>query len=150
MKEMGKWKTVADGLSVSSVTVKPRRYAEITYDISSLKERYDTNYRIVQKSGELTAGGNFCLEGREVINVDIRAADIYKGARCGKIAVRDYGNEPTVLTRAYITDGTKKYDLKLDKIGADKYVFISAELPEKSGKYKLVANDSIECSIVIK
>ena len=148
VSEKGKWRTVAEGLSIDPVTVLPREYAEVTFDISSVKDRKEATYRIVLNSGDLTAYGKFILEGSPCDDLEIIAEDLYVGACCGRMVIKDHGVEPTLLRSAYITDGTKKYPLYFD--ANESTEFFASELPDTAGSYKLVMNDTTECTVNIR
>lgn len=150
MNEGGEWKTVAENLQCTPVTVAPREHAEVTFDISSLTERYSTVYRIVLKGGENTALGEFWLEGEDVLNIKVEADDIAVGASYGAFTVTDNGYSPTEIKSAYITDGSSRYEAAVEEESSGRYVFISDSLPQKEGTYTLVVNDAAECNIVFK
>lgn len=147
MSDNGKWKTVAEGLKCKSGKIKPREHIEVSYDISSVKDRYNTVYRIVNKCGSKEACGSFWLEGKEAVSIDVKADAYHLGASSGSFSVKDNGFKETVIKSAYITDGEKNYPLTLFSSDNDSYQFTAEKLPGKAGKYKLVVNDAAECSI---
>lgn len=149
INDAGEWKTVKEGLTCESKTIQPREYAEISYDISALSERYHTTYRIVQKSGNITGYGKFCLSGEDIQNIEIIADDIYTGSNCGNFSIINHGFNEVDITSAHIQDGDKKYPFILTS-SLTKYYFICENLPKKAGTYKLVINDTVESEIEIK
>lgn len=150
MSENGKWKTVAKDLSCKSEKIEPRGYAEVSYDISSVKDRYNTVYRIVQKCGSREACGSFWLEGKEVVTIRVKAEPYLLGAASGSFSVEDNGFSETKIESAYITDGSTEYPLTIFPSDDTGFTFTAEKLPEKAGKYKLVVNGSAQCSIAFK
>ena len=155
MLEGSEWAEVSGGLTGPAVTVQPRDHAEVSFDISSLKDRYNTQYRIVQKCGQYTACGRFWCEGAEVQNVTAENASAFAGGHCGSFEVTSTGYETVEITEAAIIDGTGSYPLSVSMVsgsdGSDsmRYSFIASALPEKAGIYKLILNGSIEAEITV-
>ncbi|MBQ1538446.1 MAG: hypothetical protein IIZ73_09055, partial [Ruminococcus sp.] len=125
-------------------------YAEVSYDISSVKDRYNTVYRIVQKCGGREACGSFWLEGKEVVNIRVKAEPYLLGAASGSFSVEDNGFSETKIESAYITDGSTEYPLTIFPSDDTGFTFTAEKLPEKAGKYKLVVNGSAQCSVAFK
>ncbi len=148
MLDREEWKEVASGLSGSSVTIQPRECAEVTFDISALGERVNTQYRIVQKSGQITGYGRFWCAGTAVQNASAKSKSIVAGAHSGDFTVNSRGVITTEVYKAELRDGSASFPLSISKTDdMGDYSFIAAQLPDKAGDYTLVLNDSIECGI---
>ena len=161
--ENGQWKKAAESLTTKAVTINPREHAEITYDISALKTRYNTYYRIVQQCGDLTTYGRFCLEGEKVSNVQYETKDVILGQSIAEFAVIDSGifdgisSAPLISKNILVKDGTAEYPLTLlnsltDFFSDDTitYYYSALDLPQKTGEYTLVIDGSEVCTVKVK
>lgn len=151
--ENGQWKTAAENLPADGITINPREHTEITYDISAIKTRFNTYYRIVQSCGGLTAKGNFCLEGKSVSNVEYKTENVVVGQNIGKFTVTENGalslegfsSKVPVPKAVSAKDGSDEYPLTLlhsltlfNGGGTTDYYYNAADLPKKSGEYDLI------------
>ena len=143
------WITEAEGLNTAPVTVAPREYAEITYDISSLKNRYGTVYRIVQKSGQLTGYGRFWCEGAEVAHVAVTAEIFTAGAHTGSFTVTDTGVSKTKITSASVNVDGREVPLIIRTEDNIEYSFMGGGLPDREGTYTLTLNGSIKAELKV-
>ncbi|MBQ7187114.1 MAG: RNA polymerase sigma factor [Ruminococcus sp.] len=144
------WVTEAEGLTVPAVTVPPRECAEVTYDISALKNRYATTYRIVQKSGQFTGYGSFICEGGAVSSVSITAKPVVSGAHTGTFTVTDTGIEKEKITSVSILTDDGETPLMLDNdLGSDAEYSYAGSLPDKPGTYTLTVNGSYQTTLTV-
>ena len=150
----GGWKELISGLQIKTVTVAPRQYAEIAYDISQVTDRGHSLYRIVQKSGQLTAYGSFRCDGKASAAATATAEPLYIGSHNGTFTVQQIGAESVTATAAEIRDGDTVYPLTIashtsETEGSMTYTYIASELPATAGSYTLVVNGSIQCPLTV-
>lgn len=158
--ENGQWKKAAESLTTKAVTINPREHGEITYDISALKTRYNTYYRIVQHCGGLTAYGRFCLEGEKVSNMQFEAEDVILGQTIAKFTVIDNGifggtSSASAPESVLVKDGMDEYPLTVlhaltfRNQNEVKYYYDASALPQKAGDYTLIIDGEEVCPLKI-
>lgn len=158
--ESGQWKKAAESLTTKAVTINPREHGEITYDISALKSRYNTYYRIVQHCGGLTAYGRFCLEGEKVSNMQFEAEDVILGQTIAKFTVIDNGifggtSSASAPESVLVKDGMDEYPLTVlhaltfRNQNEVKYYYDASALPQKAGDYTLIIDGEEVCPLKI-
>lgn len=159
--ESGQWKKAAESLTAKAVTINPREHGGITYDISALKTRYNTYYRIVQHCGGLTAYGRFCLEGEKASNMQFEAEDVILGQTIAKFTVIDNGifggtSSASAPESVLVKDGMDEYPLTVlhaltfRNQNEVKYYYDASALPQKAGDYTLVIDGSEVCTLTVK
>lgn len=158
--ESGQWKKAAESLTTKAVTINPREHGEITYDISALKSRYNTYYRIVQQCGGLTAYGKFCLKGEKVSNMQYEAEDVILGQTIAKFTVADNGifggtSSASAPENVLVKDGMDEYPLTVlhaltfRNQNEVKYYYDTSALPQKAGDYTLIIDGEEVCLLKI-
>lgn len=151
MCENGEWVTVADGLRGSTVSIEPRSYADIAYDISAVTNRANTTYRIVQNCGRETAYGNFWLAGRAVQTMQLDSVTLAEGALAGAFAYTDSGLHTSPVTSAVITSGSATYSLLLtdSELGTQEFLMADGRgLP--AGNYTLTADGRTSMDFMVE
>lgn len=141
MYEGGQWIPAADGMQGSAVTIAPRSCADIAYDISALKDRTNTAYRIVQQAGGETAYGSFYSAGRATVTFAVTLVSLTDGALSGSFAYTDDGLRKTSITSAVIHADSTDYPLHLtaDTDGTQAFLLADGKtLP--AGDYTITVN----------
>ncbi|MCM1298382.1 MAG: hypothetical protein NC203_08315 [Firmicutes bacterium] len=157
--ENGQWETAAENLPAEAVTVDPREHAEITYDISALKTRYNTYYLIVQEcDSRLTAFGAFCLEGESIESCEYQAENVALGQNMGKFTFWD---SPIISTALFPNTLSAKddsgeypltilYDLSIPYgDGKIEMYYSTSGLPPREGEYTLIADGVPICPLKV-
>ena len=152
INEGGEWKELVSGLTAKAVTVSPRGYAEVEYDISSLTGRKNTIYRIVQKCGQYTAYGSFWCDGEEANNVRISADGLINGSHVGRFTVTDIGYGSFDLNSVKLVVGGQDIPVFFSPVSdeAGKYTYefyLPRDLPEGASEGTLVINDRLQTDI---
>jgi|GEM_PF-6234314 len=137
------YETVAENLKAKEVTIDPRGYADIEFDISKIEDRKNAYYRIVLPCGDNIAYGTFICEGSTATTVE--AAPVTLGSCAGTIQVQNIGTDTLSIDEIYIDDGLSEYELTML---SDTTYFIN-DMPKEAGTYELCINGEITCPIEI-
>ena len=144
MLNNGEWLPVSEQNPAASVTIPPRSCAEIAYDISGIRNRVNTTYRIVQKCGNQTAYGNFWLDGSAVEHLSIESVSLEEGALSGSFTYADTGITSNKIQSVVITGNGKEYPLLLRERHADEiYFLLSDGIGLSAGTYQLIINNTV-------
>lgn len=151
----GQWKTISKDISVDTKTIAPREYVEITYDISTLKDRIAGKYRFVQQCDDYTAYGEFYLAGKENDVINITCSEVPKGATCGNFTISNMGINDIKISNVMLLHDGKEYPLEIlnseNIVKSETDVEFSYILKDsvsiQDGKYSILINDSQQADI---
>ena len=143
MLERGQWKMITKGIEIESRTIEPREYAEVAYDISSIKDRKHAKYRITQRCGSYTAYAEFICQGEELTDFDAEAFSIIPGVHFVRLKVENVSLGTSNITSAVLK--TENGDIQLGILSGfvDSYVLYSEDMPVKPGEYTIILNGKV-------